>query len=102
VRDPIAYIVNVPSLTSIAIHYATTLKAAALEALAPYIPSGRVVINDLHGDLIARCGPTYTATGACELQLPNNVHYECEGRQYCALSVVAKILEVLYGFGRST
>jgi len=74
--------------------------AAALGVLAPDIESGRVTINDLHGDVVARCGPNYTATGHCELQIPNNVHFMFEGRQYCALSVTRSILAALYGFGQ--
>ena len=58
-----------------------------MEAFAPYVQT--IAVN-LHAGF------------NLSLQLPNNVHYECEGRQYCALSVVAKILELLYGFGRST
>ena len=73
--------------------------SAALEVLAPDIASGRVVVNDLHGDLTARCGPNYIATGKCQLQVPNNVHFVFEGRQYCAISVARKILQVLHGFG---
>ena len=73
--------------------------AAALAALSADIASGRVVVNDLHGDVVRRCGANYTATGRCELQIPNNVHYEYEGRQYCALSVTRAVLQALYGFG---
>jgi len=47
---------------------------------------------------VARCGATYTATGACELQIPNNVHFEYEGRQFCGLSVARSLLKALYGF----
>lgn len=72
---------------------------AALQLLAPDIASGRVAVNDLHGDVVSRCGANYTATGYCELQIPRNVHYVYEGRQYCALSVVNSILRALYKFG---
>ena len=72
---------------------------AALQLLAPDIASGRVAVNDLHGDVVARCGANYTATGQCELQIPANVHYEYEGREYCGLSVVRSILQALYKFG---
>ena len=73
--------------------------AAALKALAPDIASGRVQINDLHGDIVSKCGAGYAKTGKCELQVPNGVHYEFAGRQYGALSVTRKILEVLWGLG---
>ena len=73
--------------------------AAALKALAPDIASGRVQINDLHGDIVSKCGAAYAKTGKCELQVPNGVHYEFAGRQYGALSVTRKILEVLWGLG---
>ena len=73
--------------------------AAALQLLAPDVASGRVVVNDVHGDVVARCGANYTATGDCELQIPRNVHFEYEGRNYCALSVVRSILKALFNFG---
>lgn len=72
---------------------------AALQLLMPDIASGRIAVNDLHGDVVARCGANYTATGHCELQIPANVHYEYEGREYCGLSVVRSILQALYNFG---
>ena len=75
---------------------------AALEVLAPGIAAGEVVVHDLHGDIMARCGATYVETGACELQIPNNVHYLYDGRQYCALSVTRAVLQVLYGFGTTS
>ena len=49
-------------------------------------------------DAVARCGATYAATVTCELQIPNNVHFEFAGRQFCAISVARSILKVLYGF----
>ena len=73
--------------------------AAAVKALAADVTSGRVVINDLHGDIVAKCGEDYTKTGNCSLQVPSGVHYEFEGRQYCALSVTRKLLEVQWGLG---
>ena len=69
--------------------------------LAPDIASGRVTINDLHGDIVAKCGGNYTETGHCELQVPNGVHYEYEGRQYGALSVTRKLLEVQWGMRKT-
>ena len=45
--------------------------AAAIEALANDVASGRVAINDLHGDIVAKCGAEYATTGNCSLQVPN-------------------------------
>ena len=72
------------------------------QVLAPDVASGRVHVNDLHGDIVARCGPAYARTGRCELQVPHGVHYEFEGRQYGALSVVRKLLQVQWGLGNTT
>jgi hypothetical protein len=58
-----------------------------------------VVVNDLHGAIVSKCGAEYAKTGHCELQVPNGVHYEYEGRQYGALSVVRVILRELWGMG---
>ena len=74
--------------------------AAAIQALSTHVKSGQVIINDLHGDIISRCGANYSKTGRCELQVPNGVHFEFEGRQYCALSVAHKLLQVQFGMNR--
>ena len=63
---------------------------------------GQVAVSDLHGDIVARCGRSYTTTGKCALQVPAGVHYEFEGRQFGALSVVRKLLEVQWGLGNTT
>eukprot|EP01046_Picozoa_sp_COSAG06_P082052 COSAG06_NODE_29127_length_562_cov_0.863931_1_plen_156_part_00 len=60
-----------------------------------------VVVNDLHGAIVSKCGAAeYGKTGHCELQVPNGVHYEYEGRQYGALSVVRAILRELWEMGK--
>ena len=45
--------------------------AAAVKALAAGVASGRVALNDLHGDIVAKCGAGDTQTGNCSLQVPN-------------------------------
>ena len=55
-----------------------------------------VVINDLHGAVIKACPATYpSVNGTCKLQIPNNVHFEHVGREFCGGVVAAKIVEVL-------
>jgi hypothetical protein len=72
---------------------------AAIKALSSYVAAGAVTINDLHGDIVAQCGSSYTKTGKCLLQVPQGVHYEYTGRQYCALSVTRKLLQVQFNLG---
>ena len=47
-------------------------------------------------------GAGYTKTGKCALQVPNGVHFELAGRQYCALSVARTLLELQWGLGNTS